>query len=64
MYYSGEVVAYRDTNLYMHWGHLGHKLGGCNDEVAALHSDHYTVVILYYVISGWIITVHSLSHLK
>ena len=31
----------------MDLSHLGLKLGGCNDEVAALQSDHYTEVTLY-----------------
>ena len=31
----------------MDLSHLGLELGGCNNEVAALHSDHYTEVPLY-----------------
>ena len=32
----------------MDLSHLGLKLGGCNNEVAALKSDHNTEVTLYY----------------
>ena len=31
----------------MDLSHLGLKLGGCNNEVAALQSDHNTEVTLY-----------------
>ena len=32
--------------------HLEPKLSGCNKEVAALHSDHYRQVPLYYLLAG------------
>ena len=41
-----EVAAYKGVQ-YMGLCHLELKLSGCN-EVAALHSDHYTQVRLYW----------------
>ena len=35
--------------IYMDLGHFGLELGGCNNEVAALKSDHYTEVALKHM---------------
>ena len=39
----------------MNLSHLGLELGGCINEVAALQSDRYTEVSLYYMLTHTVI---------